>query len=166
MNDKKELVYWIDLTDQTDFDEIIRLTIIDTDNNVLFDHEFGTDLVGYWESRLNGINPDDVVTKPLFKEYKDEIQAIFNQASKVITFYGHVNRLQFQGINVLQAPYDDLSDDFRVIADGPEDTLEHMCDYYGYPLPNNIMERTGIDNAKAVNYCYQAMEHYRQANNG
>lgn len=165
MNDKKELVYWLDLTGSADFDEIIRLTIIDTNNKVLFNRKFGTDLVGYWESWLNGIDPDDVVTKSLFKEYKNEVQTIFDQASKVITFYGHVNRLQAQGINVLQAPFDDLSDDFRVMADGPEDTLEHMCNYYGYPLQTNIMKRTGLDNAKAVNYCYQQMQRYRQANN-
>lgn len=165
MNDKKELVYWLDLTGSADFDEIIRLTIIDTNNNVLFDREFGTDLVGYWESRLNGINPDNVVNKPLFREFKDEVQAIFNQASKLITFYGYPTRLQAQGIKLPDVPLDDLSDDFRIMADGPEDTIDNMCNYYGYQLPSNIMQRSGIDNAKAVNYCYHQMQRYRQANN-
>ncbi|WP_182596981.1 hypothetical protein [Limosilactobacillus rudii] len=48
---------------------------------------------------------------------------------------------------------------------GAEDNIEYMCDYYGYSLPSDIMKRTGINNAKAVNYCYHQMQYYRQANN-
>lgn len=164
MINKKELVYWLDLTGPADFDEIIRLTIIDTDNNVLFDHEFGTELVGYWDSHINGIDPDDVITKPLFNSYKKEVQSLFNQASKIITFYGYPLLLQSKGINFPNVPVDDLSGDFRVMADDSADTLENMCAYYGYNIPSNVMARTGVDNAMAVNYCYHMMQRYRKAN--
>lgn len=165
MINKKDLVYWLDLTGPADCDEIIRLTIIDTNNNVLFNHEFGTELVGYWGSHINGIDPDDVITKPLFSHYKKEVQTTFNKASKIITFYGYPLTLQAQGITFPNVSVDDLSDDFRIMADEGNDTIENMCTYYGYPLTRDIMKRTGVDNAKAVNYCYHMMHYYRKVNN-
>ena len=36
----KELVYWVDLTGPAVLDEIVRLTIMDTNDNVLFNHIF------------------------------------------------------------------------------------------------------------------------------
>ena len=55
----KELIYWADLTGPAVLDEIVRLTIMDTNNNALFNHTFNTRLVDWWCSDLNGISPDD-----------------------------------------------------------------------------------------------------------
>ena len=54
----KELIYWIDLTGPTSLDEIIRLTIIDPNNQVLFNRKFDTKQVDYWDSNINGIIPE------------------------------------------------------------------------------------------------------------
>ena len=43
----KELIYWADLTGPAVLDEIVRLTIMDTNNNVLFNHTFNTRLVDW-----------------------------------------------------------------------------------------------------------------------
>ena len=82
----KELIYWADLTGPAVLDEIVRLTIMDTNNNALFNHTFNTRLVDWWCSDLNGISPDDTYNEKTFSEYKDEIQSIFNDTSKLITF--------------------------------------------------------------------------------
>ena len=42
MEDNKTLIYWLDTTGPEDFDEIVRLTIIDTNNKVLFNSTFCT----------------------------------------------------------------------------------------------------------------------------
>ena len=44
----KELIYWVDLTGPAVLDEIVRLTIMDTNDNVLFNHIFSTKLVDWW----------------------------------------------------------------------------------------------------------------------
>lgn len=46
---------------------------------------------------------------------------------------------------------------------GDTDTLDNLCTYYGYNLSTNIHERTGIECAKAINYCYHKMEEYSRA---
>ena len=84
----KELIYWIDLTGPAVLDEIVRLTIMDTNDNVLFNHTFNTKLVDWWYSDLNGIRSEETYKEKPFSEYKDEIQPIFNKASKLITFNG------------------------------------------------------------------------------
>ena len=38
-----------------------------------------------------------------------------------------------------------------------------VCVYYGYPLTDNVFERTGIDYAKGINFCYHEMENNRKA---
>ena len=50
MNDKQTLIYWVDLTGPAALDEIVRLTIMDTNDNVLFNHAFNTKLVDWWYS--------------------------------------------------------------------------------------------------------------------
>lgn len=164
MKDNKTLIYWLDATGPSDFDEIVRLTIIDTNNKVLFNHLFNPKLVSYWVPELNGIDPDDLADEPAFDDFKDEIQEIFNSADKLVTFYAHTEYLKEQGVKIpTSIPIDDLADAFRVMGDAT-DTIENLCDYYGYTqLPKYILDRTGIGNAKAVNYCYHEMERYRRA---
>lgn len=100
MEDNKTLIYWLDATGPEEFDEIIRLTIIDTDNKVLFNSTFSTKLVDWWYSDLNGIRPEDTYEAPLLENYKDKIQSIFDRASKIITFNPTITYLKRQGITV------------------------------------------------------------------
>ncbi|MGN1283615.1 MAG: hypothetical protein ACI4UB_07370 [Limosilactobacillus sp.] len=163
MEDNKTLIYWLDATGSEDFDEIVRLTIIDTDNKVLFNSTFCTKLVDWWYSELNGIRPEDTYEAPLLDKYKNEIQSIFNKASKLITFNQTIEYLKRQGITIsTNTVIEDLADRFRVMGDDT-DTIDNLCIYYGYPLPNNILNRTGVDYAKAINFCWHKMEIYRQA---
>lgn len=158
-----ELIYWIDLTGPAVLDEIVRLTIIDINNKVLFNHTFNTKLVDYWDSNINGIKPEDTYKERLFDDYKKEIQAVLNQTNKLVTFYPSTFFLTKQGIKLSNKQIIDVSDDFRVLGD-KEDTIDNLCDYYGYTsLPKNIYNRTGIDNAKAINFCHNEMNKYRKA---
>lgn len=159
----KKLVYWIDLTGPAALDEIVRLTIIDTNNKVLFNHTFSTKLVDYWDSDINGIIPEDTYKERPFDNYKKEIQSIFNQTNRLVTFYSSTFFLSKQGISLSNKEIIDVADDFRVLGD-EEDTIDSLCDYYGYTsLPKNIYNRTGIDNAKAINFCHNEMNKYRKA---
>ncbi len=158
----KELIYWIDLTGPTSLDEIIRLTIIDPNNQVLFNRKFDTKQVDYWDSNINGIIPESLIKEPLFEESRKEIQKIFDSSETLITFYGSTSFLEKQGINLANKTIIDLADSFRVLGDST-DTIENLCIYYGYPLTDNVFERTGIDYAKGINFCYHEMENNRKA---
>ncbi|WP_242362161.1 hypothetical protein [Limosilactobacillus antri] len=158
----RELVYWVDLTGPAALDEIVRLTIMDTNDNVLFNHTFNTKLVDWWYSELNGIKPEETYNEQQFENYKNKIQTIFNHASKLITFNASTFFLEKQGINLSKKKIDDLADPFRVLGDA-NDTIDNLCTYYGYDLPVDIHNRTGIDYAKAVNHCWHEMNRYCQA---
>lgn len=162
MNDKQTLIYWADLTGPAPLDEIVRLTIMDTNDNVLFNHIFSTKLVDWWYSDLNGIKPEETFNQQQFENYKNKIQSIFNRASRLITFDSSTFFLEKQGINLSKKKIDDLADPFRVAGDAT-DTIDNLCIYYGYDLPTNIYNRTGLDYAKAINYCWREMNKYRQA---
>lgn len=54
MADSKTLIYWLDATGPEDFDEIVRLTLIDAGNKVLFNHVFSTLIGG--TAILTGLN--------------------------------------------------------------------------------------------------------------
>lgn len=163
MKENKTLIYWVDLTGPAALDEIVRLTIMDTNDNVLFNHTFNTKLVDWWYSDLNGIRPEDTYNEQTFESYKDEIQKIFNRANKLITFNASNFFLEKQGITIsTNTVVEDLADPFRVAGDAT-DTIDNLCIYYGYDLPNNIYSRTGINYVRAVNYCWHEMNRYRQA---
>ena len=162
MSDKQTLIYWVDLTGPAPLDEIVRLTIMDTNDNVLFNHTFNTKLVDWWYSDLNGIKPEETYNEQQFENYKNKIQTIFNHASKLITFNASTFFLEKQGIDLSKKRIDDLADPFRV-AGGASDTIDNLCTYYGYDLPTNIYNRTGVEYTKAINYCWHVMESNRKA---
>lgn len=162
MNDKQTLIYWVDLTGPAVLDEIVRLTIMNTNDNILFNQKFSTKMVDWWYSDLNGISPEGTYNEQPFESYKDEIQKIFNGANKLITFNSSTFFLEKQGINLSKKKIDDLADPFRVAGDAT-DTIDNLCIYYGYDLPTNIYNRTGLDYAKAINYCWHEMERYKEA---
>lgn len=157
MSNKQTLIYWVDLTGPAVLDEIVRLTIMDTNDNVLFNHMFNTKMVDWWYSDLNGIKPEDTYGDRPFEDYKNEIQSIFNQARKLVTFYPSSSFLEKEGIDLSNKKIDDLAGYFKVMA-LTNDTIENCCRYYGYMLPISIYNRTGLDYAKAVNYCWHEME--------
>ena len=162
MKDKQTLIYWVDLTGPAVLDEIVRLTIVDINNNILFNHTFNTKLVDWWYSDLNGIKPEETYNEQQFENYKNKIQTIFNHASKLITFNASTFFLEKQGINLINKQIIDLADPFRV-AGWENDTIDNLCTYYGYKLPDNIYSRTGINYAKAINYCWHKMGSNRKA---
>ena len=163
MNDKQTLIYWVDLTGPAVLDEIVRLTIMDTNDNILFNHSFNPKMVDWWYSDLNGIRPEDTYNEQTFESYKDEIQKIFNRANKLITFNASNFFLEKQGVTIpTNTAVEDLADPFRVLGDA-NDTIDNLCAYYGYPLSDNIYNRTGVDYAKAINYCWHEMERYKEA---
>ena len=162
MKEKQALIYWLDTTGPWEYDEIVRLTIIDINNDIFFDHVFNTKLVDWWYGELNGIKPEETYKEQSFEKYKHKIQNIFNSANKLITFYGSTSFLQKQGVDLVNIQIHDVADDFRVMGDDT-DTIDNLSAYYGYDLPTNIYERSGIDCAKAVNFCYKKMERYRRA---
>lgn len=163
MSNKQTLIYWVDLTGPAALDEIVRLTIMDTNDNVLFNHTFNTKLVDWWYSDLNGIKPEETYNEQPFSNYKNEIQSIFNKASRLITFNSFTFFLDKQGVTIpTNTILEDLADPFRVAGD-ENDTIDSLCTYYGYDLPNNIYSRTGINYVRAVNYCWHEMNRYCQA---
>ena len=91
----KKLVYWIDLTGPAALDEIVRLTIIDTNNKVLFNHTFSTKLVDYWDSDINGIIPEDTYKERPFDNYKKETYRI-NKLLTLLTISEYLAMMKIQ----------------------------------------------------------------------
>ena len=111
----RELVYWVDLTGPAALDEIVRLTIMDTNDNVLFNQKFSTEMVDWWYSDLNGIRPEDTYNERLFEDYKNKIQKTFNNARRLITFNSSTFFLNKQGVIIpTNTILEDLADPFRV----------------------------------------------------
>lgn len=69
-------------------DEILSLSIVDGDGDVLFDGFFKPRNKATWESasRINSINPDDVEDCPSIDDCLDEIQGIIDSADEIVMY--------------------------------------------------------------------------------
>lgn len=100
-------------------DEILKLSIIDGDYNVLFDSFIKPSKVNSWEDaeRIHGITPDMVKDAPFFEEVKDKVQEIFNDASVMVAYNGDfdIGFLSNVGIRIPNIKYHDVMYEFAPI---------------------------------------------------
>ena len=71
-------------------DELLSLSIIDLEGNVLFYKYFKPENIAEWPAAeiINGISPEDVSNENPARMYVDEIQKIFNGADLLVTYNG------------------------------------------------------------------------------
>ena len=86
------------------YDELLQLSIIDGNSEVLFNSHLKPEKKKSWieAQAVNGISPEMVKDSPHFKDIRDRVQKIFDQADLIISYNGKfdTNFLQMAGINI------------------------------------------------------------------
>ena len=105
-----------------DGDELLQVSIIDTDGNVLFDEYFKPQHRTEWKEaeQVNGISPEMVADRPAISEKISEINAIIENSDTIIGY-----NTQFD-IGFLKANGAIVPDDIDTI-----DVMEDFAEIYG-----------------------------------
>jgi len=128
-----------------DGDELLQVSIIDTDGNVLFDEYFKPQHRTEWKEaeQVNGISPEMVADCPAISEKISEINAIIENSDTIIGYNTQFD-ISFLKANGAIVPDDidtiDVMEDFAEIygernsfRDGYKwQKLTTAADYYGY----------------------------------
>lgn len=128
-----------------DGDELLQVSIIDTDGNVLFDEYFKPQHRTEWKEaeQVNGISPEMVADRPAISEKISEINAIIENSDTIIGYNTQFD-IGFLKANGAIVPDDidtiDVMEDFAEIygernsfRDGYKwQKLTTAADYYGY----------------------------------
>ena len=105
-----------------DGDELLQVSIIDTDGNVLFDEYFKPQHRTEWKEaeQVNGISPEMVADRPAISEKISEINAIIENSDTIIGY-----NTQFD-IGFLKANGAIVPDDLETV-----DVMEDFAKIYG-----------------------------------
>lgn len=154
-----------------DEDDILQLSIMDFDENVLFNSYIKPRKKKMWTEAMavNHIHPYMVADAPTFDEVRDEIQRIFNSADLLVAYNNNFDNcmLTSHGINnIFQKPKFDVMMEFaKVYGEINEkySTPEHPCykwqklttcaAYYGY----EFNAHDSLEDVRATLYCYKKM---------
>lgn len=153
----------------TSDDEILQLSIINGNGDVLFNQYIRPKHHNNWEGAENvhGISPEDVKDKPTFDHCKNEIQSIFSKAKLIVGY----NNIQFDNYLMdaagIKIPTDALQYDvmleFAPIYGDWSETYEDykwqkLCvcaDYYGYQ--NSGKFHDSLEDVRATLHCFFKM---------
>lgn len=149
-------------------DEIVWLTIIDTDGNVLYDRVLAPERDYHRDFRLiserTGINFDLIseaptLTRQLYKINKILISAntiIGYSSGRLMAFFrrsGCMWRSDYDLIGLDKAFEDTISE----ITDKENATLEECAAFWDYEWQNEGTEHSTLDNCRAILHCYKRM---------
>lgn len=149
-------------------DEIVWLTIIDTDGNVLYDRVLAPERDYHRDfryiSQRTGINFDLIseaptLTRQLYKINKILISAntiIGYPSGKLMAFLrksGCMWRSDYELITLDKAFEDTIAE----ITDKENATLEECAAFWDYEWQNEGTERSTLDNCRAILHCYNRM---------
>ena len=149
-------------------DDVLQVSIIDFDGNVLFDKYMKPLHCTEWPEaeRINGISPEMVANCETISYYKDEIQAILDDADLVIGYNlsFDLGILEEKGIIVKdQDVYDVMFVFAEIYGDWNEyyqsyrwQKLTRCADYYGYEWEEDAHNALG--DVKATLYCYKKIK--------
>ncbi len=148
-------------------DEILQLSIIDKDENVLFSHFIKPQHRRTWKEaeKIHKISPEAVKSEKTFDYYHNEIQDIFDKATAVIGYNTEFDMdfLRSAGIEYNKETMDVMLD-YAVIA-GDYDSyhqdyrwkkLIQCARHYGYKWENGGAH-DALNDVKATRYCFYKM---------
>lgn len=153
-------------------DEILQLSIIDGNYNVLFNEYFKPVLHEEWTNseKVHGISPAMVLDKKPLSDFSDEIKKIFDNAEHLIGYNLEFD-LDFIINSVIGIGYCDIDDkkqtdvmiDFAEIygeynpkyGDYKWQKLITCANYYGYTAEGSFHD--SLEDVKATLYCYYKM---------
>ncbi|WP_455938118.1 3'-5' exonuclease [Gemella morbillorum] len=145
-------------------DEILQVSIIDQDNNILIDEYCKPNKVKSWNEaeNINNITPEMVENKKPFEEYINVVNDILSKADRIIIYNApfEINFLRKYGISIDSAKVYDLMVEFSEKYGEWNDyfqsrtwvKLETCCNFYGYYLEN---AHNSLEDCKATLYCYK-----------
>ena len=148
-------------------DEIIQFSAIDENENILLSTYVKPEHTVSWPDaqRINGITPEMAADAPLFKEIREKVQHIFDEAEELIAYNGifDIGFLQAAGIQfdfTRQYLYDVMLEFAPVYGEWSDyhgdykwQKLITCAAYYGY----GFNAHDSLEDVKATLYCYKAM---------
>ena len=151
-------------------DEILQLSIIDAQGNVLFDSLIKPLKRKRWTdaTRINGISPQMVKDSPTIEDMEADIQHILDKASSIAGYNTEFDLgfLEAAGFNVSK-PYYDLMKDFAPIygewsdyyGDWKYPKLVECAKYFGY----TYNAHSALEDAKATLYCMLQLDELKKS---
>lgn len=150
--------------------EILQLSIINQDSEVLFNEYFKPLFASSWERAMavNHITPEMVADKPYIYDKLPEIIAILQGTDCVIGYNTHFDLSMLAAVGVKrpkETPVVDVMEDFAPIYGEYNERygsykwqkLTVCADYYGYDWGNDTAHDSLAD-CRATLYCYQKMQ--------
>ena len=145
-------------------DEILQVSIIDQDANILINEYCKPKHVKSWleAQRINKISKEMVENKKPFEEYIDRLNEIFNKAERIIIYNAsfEINFLNKYGVSIDNTKIYDLmiefSEEYGEWSDYYQSRkwvkLTDCCFHYGYSFEN---AHDSLEDCKATLYCYK-----------
>ncbi len=149
--------------------EILQLSIIDFDGNVLFNHYIKPDRAKFWPGAeiVNHISPFKVRHEQHLDYYHDELDKIFKEADLIVAYNGDhydipiIARYGFKYL--LDKPSYDVMLEFAPIYGAWNDyhqsytwqKLATCARYYGYHGDDNFHD--SLEDIRATMFCYKKM---------
>ena len=148
-------------------DEILQLSIINKDGDVLFDHLIKPEHRRTWKraEEVNGISPKMVRSEKTFKHYYNEIQDIFDDASVIVGYNTEfdINFLRNAGITYDRETIDVMLDYAVIAGDWSEyhqdfkwKKLVQCARHYGYRWKNSDAHNA-LNDTRATRHCFYEM---------
>ena len=150
------------------YDEVLQLTIIDGNENVLMNEYFKPDHAKSWPDaqRVNHISPWNVKDRPSIQAFKARIEEILSGADLIVGYNVgfDLSMLRGVGIAVPETPVYDVMKEFAPIygewndyyGDYKWQKLERCAAYYHYKWEGGAMHDS-LGDTKATLYCYRRM---------
>lgn len=135
LRNKKKIIIDCETTGLTDKHEIIELSILDENGNILFNELFHN-LYSNWNKKsqeVSGITPEMVANKGWFSSYLNEIQKIINDADVIIGYNVSfdIGFLKRQGILIDKETFDVYEAYCKAYGKG-RNTLKSVAKRCGY----------------------------------
>ena len=147
--------------------EILQLSIIDFDNNVLFNHYIKPDKAKSWPGAeaINKISPKMVSNEHTIDYYRDELEKIFEEADLIVAYNGDTYDIPIiarYGFDIKNKRSYDVMLEFAPIYgewDSYHDSytwqkLITCAEYYGYHGHNY---HDSLEDIRATLFCYKKM---------
>ena len=144
------------------YDEILQVSAIDQDGNVLINEYCKPKSISTWEEaeEIHGISPAMVVDKKPFEDYVEILSDILTNAAEIIIYNAdfEVGFLKKYGVKFNTNIYDLMYEFAEIYGQWNEyygnytwKSLDDCCLYYGYYLDN---AHNSLKDCKATLYCY------------
>ena len=146
----------------SEIDEILQVSIIDQDGNVLVNDYCRLQKNSSWKEAeaIHGISPNMFLNKKPFEEYVETLSNILTDTDEIIIYNASfgISFLKKYGVNFNDNIYDLMLEFAEVYGQWNEfygsytwKSLNDCCLYYGYYLDN---AHNSLEYCKATLYCY------------